>query len=339
MNEFTLSYPAGALDLELCVSSGQVFRWERLEDGDWFGIDGANWYRVRLDPGRSREEERLGYRALVQATGINRDRSRDALAYVAERRREYGIGLETLQVRSNAEASDLISFFRLDEDVRAIEGRIVERAPEMAPYMRAMGGLRLLKPSDAVELFYSFLCSPNNNLPRIVQMVRHLASYGPVVDEVDGREVRLFPRSEAIAAIPGPALRAKAFGYRGDTIPGAARQVLERGGDAWIESLRGVPYEEAWEALIRIKGIGPKLADCICLFALHHTLAAPVDTHLHQAAVRLYFPELKGKALTDLRYRQIGDHFRERFGELTGWAHQYLFYDNMLNWRSRSVRR
>ena len=335
MNEFTLSYPAGRLDLELCVSSGQVFRWERLESGDWFGVDGGNWYRVRLDPGREQEADRLGYRALVQATGINRDRSRDALSQVAERRREYGARMETLQVWSNADESALSSFFRLDEDVSAIEAQIVERAPEMAPYMQAMSGLRLLKPSDAVEFFYSFLCSPNNNLPRIVQMVRHLATYGDPIDEVAGREVRRFPRSEVIAAIPGPALRAKAFGYRADTIPAVARQVMDRGGDAWIESLRDLPYEEAWAALMEIKGIGPKLADCISLFALHNTLAVPVDTHLHQAAVRLYFPELRGKALTDLRYRQIGDHFRARFGELTGWAHQYLFYDNMLNWRSR----
>jgi N-glycosylase/DNA lyase len=335
MNEFTLTYPAGRLDLELCVSSGQVFRWERLESGEWIGVDGEHWYRVWLDPAVGREEQRLGYRALTQATGINPDRTRDALAKVAEPRRQYGEQTETLRVVSNGTEQDLISFFRLDCDSDEIEAKILERAPELAPYMAAMSGLRLLRPSDPVETFYSFLCSPNNNLPRIVQMVRHLASLGEQMENPLGRTLQRFPGSETIASIDPASLRAKAFGYRADTIPAAARQVLDRGGDDWIKSLKHEPYEQAHARLVEIKGIGPKLADCICLFSLHHTLAVPVDTHLLQAAVRLYFPELKGKALTDLRYRQIGDHFRERFGELTGWAHQYLFYDNMLNWRGR----
>jgi N-glycosylase/DNA lyase len=335
MSEFLLTYPAGRLDLELCVSSGQVFRWERQESGDWIGVDGDHWYQVRLDPEAHREADRLGYRALTQATGINRDKNRDALANVAEARRSYGAEAETLAVTSNARQEHLLTFFRLDWDSESIEAQIVERAPEMAPYVAAMSGLRLVRPSDPVEMFYSFLCSPNNNLPRIVQMVRHLASRGEPMAEVVGKTLHRFPGSERIAAIPPSELRAKAFGYRADTIPSAARQVLERGGDDWIRSLKAVPYEDAHAQLCEVKGIGPKLADCISLFALHHTLAVPVDTHLLQAAVRLYFPELKDKALTDLRYRQIGNHFRERFGELSGWAHQYLFYDNMLNWRGR----
>ena len=77
------------------------------------------------------------------------------------------------------------------------------------------------------------------------------------------------------------------------------------------------------------------MADCIALFGLHHMEAAPVDTHLWQAACRLYFPDWAGKAVTDVRYRQLGDFLRERFGDLTGWAHQYLFYENLLNWRKR----
>ncbi len=335
MNEFTLSYPAGRLDLELCVSSGQVFRWERLGEGDWFGVDGGNWYRVSLDPDAVKEHDRLGYKALIQATGINRDRNRDALTYVAETKREYGGEQQTLQVLTNGSLEGFRSFFRLDWDSDSVEAEIIERAPEMTPYVAAMSGLRLLRPNDAVEMFYSFLCSPNNNLPRIVQMVRYLSEQGEPIGETLGRTIRHFPSSEVIARIAPGVLRGKAFGYRADTIPKAAQQVLERGGDDWIRSLRHCSYADAHAHLCEIKGIGPKLADCISLFALHHTSAVPVDTHLLQAAVRLYFPELKGKALTDSRYRMIGEHFRERFGHLAGWAHQYLFYDNMLNWRGR----
>ena len=77
---------------------------------------------------------------------------------------------------------------------------------------------------------------------------------------------------------------------------------MERGGEQWLTRLQRTDYQDAHDELLSIKGIGPKLADCICLFALHHTEAVPVDTHLWQAAKRLYFPDWTGKSLTGLRY-------------------------------------
>ena len=97
----------------------------------------------------------------------------------------------------------------------------------------------------------------------------------------------------------------------------------------------GMPYEEAHAALTSFHGIGPQLADCIALFALHHTCAVPVDTHLWHAATRLYFPEWEKASITDLKYKTVSAHVRSRFGDLTGWAHQHLFFDSVLNWRSR----
>ena len=278
------------LDLNLCVTCGQVFRWDSLPDGTLLGVDGDEWWAVR----------------------------------------QSGTSLE---VSGNVEA--LQRLFRLDEDFADYERRIREAGPELTPYIDALPGLRLLRPSDAVEEMFCFLCTPNNNLTRINAMVRHLAGFGDVMADYEGRPVHRFPGLETIAAIPPSELRERGFGYRDKTIPAIARQVLERGGRPWLESLRSVPYAEAHTALVGLKGVGPKLADCIALFALHHTEAVPVDTHLWQAAVRLYFPEFAGKPMTDTRYRMIGDHFRSRFGSLAGWAHQYLFYDNLLNWRKR----
>jgi N-glycosylase/DNA lyase len=332
MNEFELTYPANHLNFEQCVSSGQVFRWERQDDGRWIGVDGDHWFWVTLPESESTNENR---RTLTHLTGANQDRSRDALAFVGERRAGYGQRFETMQVRSNGLREDLERFFRLDWDADQLEKRIVELAPEMEPYMGAMSGLRLLRPSGPTEMFFGFMCSPNNNLPRIVQMVRYLATLGPVMADLGGKPLHRFPSTETIAAVDPLSLRAKAFGYRADTIPSVARQVMDRGGDPWIQSLKSKPYEEVHATLCEIKGIGPKLADCISLFALDLTDAVPVDTHVWQAAVRLYFPEWKDKPLTDVRYRQVSDLIRGKFGPLSGWAHQFLFYDNMLNWRSR----
>ncbi len=241
-------------------------------------------------------------------------------------------GATTLEVETNASQVDVSSLLRLDWDADAIESQIAELDPGMRAYMEALRGLRVLRPSDAEETFFSFLCTPNNNVARITQMVRQLASYGPIVEVVDGMSVHRFPTAEEIASIPESELRDRKFGYRAGTITSAARQLLDRG-PGWLSSLKTCPYEVAHEELIQIKGIGRKLSDCICLFALDHTEAVPVDTHIWQQVVRLYRPEWADKSLTDARYLEAGGIFRERFGKLAGWAHQFLFYDNLTRGR------
>lgn len=297
LRQFTVELPESELDLGLCVTSGQVFRWERLGDGEFLGVDGEHWYAVATEP-------------------------------VSDRTLHY-------RVQSNGTQSDFVALFRLETSLAEIEAEVLRRGPELRPYVERLPGLRVLRPSSPSEVLFSFLCTPNNNLERITRMVRALADYGEPIGEWEGGALKRFPSVERIAAIPESELRSKGFGYRGATIPNVARQILARGGN-WLNQLQKSSYQEAHADLCSLKGIGPKLADCICLFGLHHLEAVPVDTHLYQAACREYFPEWGGKALTDARYKEIGSHFRQRFGPIAGWAHQYLFYENLLRWRSRS---
>jgi len=292
MSIFRIHAPRDRSDLEFCFSSGQVFRWQRLPDESWIGIDGDRWYRLsQLD--------------------------------------------NNIDVESNATTNDLVRFLRLDWDADGIERQILEKAPELQPYMGALKGLRVLRQSDPIETFFTFLCTPNNNIKRITQMVHKLAARGPLVTTIEGIELHRFPEAEVIAAIPEQDLRTESFGYRANTIPHLAQQLIERGDRKYLTDLKNGPYKEAHKELASMKGIGPKLADCICLFGLHHDEAVPVDTHIWQAMVRLYFPQYKDAALTDKRYYEAADFFRDRLGNLAGWAHQYLFYDNVLNWRNR----
>ncbi len=270
------------------MTCGQVFRWERLEEGAWLGVDGEDWFHVSIEG-------------------------------------------EVARVESNAGRAAFDRLFRLDADQAAIEREVARLGPELEPYVASLPGLRLMRPSDPVESMFCFLCTPNNHLTRIAGMVRTLGAYGEPMGEVAGRTVTRFPSVEVIAGLPEAELRAKGFGYRGASIPEVARQVLARGGREWLRELAEMPYAEAHAALCDLKWVGPKLADCIALFALGNTWAVPVDTHLWQAAVRTYFPQWAGGNLTGGRYRAIGDLFRGRFGALAGWAHQYLFVDDMLH--------
>lgn len=238
---------------------------------------------------------------------------------------KYSVEIEGETYRVDGDRDGFMRLFQLDRDGLEIEARILAEAPEMSPSMARLRGLRVLKPSDPTEVFFSFLCSANNHLPRITAMVQALARLG------SGG----FPRVAEVARIAESDLRDLRFGYRAATITRAAREVESRGGDRWLAELGEVGYSEAWERLMEIPGVGPKLADCICLYGLHYAEAVPIDTHLWQAATRTFFPEHLGKPLTGTRYRELGDFFRRRFGGLAGWAHLYLYYDDMLTARSR----
>jgi N-glycosylase/DNA lyase len=236
------------------------------------------------------------------------------------------------EIESNSDEAEFRRLFRLDWDAHAIRRQVIERGPEIEPYLGQLQGLRLMRSCDPVETFTSFLCTANNNLARITKMVSFLASQGP---KIDGTELHRFPDTSVLAAIPPSVLRAEKFGYRADTIPRAVAELDRRGGADYLTSLKVEPYEVAHQELLSIPGIGPKLADCIALFALDHVCAVPVDTHIWKAAVRLYFPQWEGMALTTARYREVSSHFRVRFGDLGGWTQQYLFYDSVIHWRSR----
>jgi len=184
-----------------------------------------------------------------------------------------------------------------------------------------------MRPSCPVETLFSFLCTSNNHISRITRMVATLANYGPG---------DAFPTLDRIASISEDELRTQGFGYRGKTIPIAAQQILERGGLAWLESLRTRPYAEAHNALVELAGVGPKLADCIALFGLHHGHAVPIDVHTWRAMTTFFHPEWQGLPLTAGRYREAGDKFRARFGDLAGAAHQYHFVYQLR--QSRGVR-
>jgi N-glycosylase/DNA lyase len=242
---------------------------------------------------------------------------------------------ERIQVSSSAEEGAFRSLFSLDRDWAAVRRQILEVAPELEPHLETARGLRLMRPTCPREVFFCFLCTANNHLSRIRGMVAKLAQYGTALPGGDG--LRRFPTVESVAAIPEAELRAAGFGYRGRTIPAAARDICRRHdpADRFFEILRAKSYEEAHEELCALPGVGPKLADCICLYGLGFDRAVPVDTHLWQAMTRLYFPDWSGKALTPQRYRQAGDYLRGRFGDLAGIVHFYLYYENLQNWRGR----
>ncbi len=268
------------IDVGLCVSSGQVFRFE--ERGEWYeGVDGSSIVRARRLEG--------GWEISPEGKHL----------------------------------------FQLDISLSHIERQVLELGPELQTRIAKHSGLRVLRQCFAHETLFSFLCTPNNNLSRIIPMVRRLGAYGREIAEGHFE----FPTIARIAEINEAELRAAGFGYRARTIPAVAQELLRRS-PTWLDSLRDVPYLVARDSLCELSGIGRKIADCVCLVGLWHQEAVPVDTHLWQAACEIYFPKWRGTALTPSKYDAVGELMRGKFGRLAGWAQQYLFYDRILSYRS-----
>ena len=101
-----------------------------------------------------------------------------------------------------------------------------------------------------------------------------------------------------------------------------------------MESVRGMEYAEAKAELLKLTGVGPKVADCILLMSLDQPSSVPVDTHMFQIAADKYLPHLKKyKTVTDKVYAEIGDHFRGLYGQHAGWAHSVLFSADLRQFR------
>jgi len=160
--------------------------------------------------------------------------------------------------------------------------------------------VRILK-QDAWEALVGFICSSNNNISRISQMVEKLClHYGPLIGHIGALPYHDFPQPQTLTgARVEQHLRELGFGYRARYLHQTAVMVTEKG-MGWLEGLRNPEspllgrgpspagemvqggregYRRAHEELLALQGVGPKVADCVCLMGLGWGESVPVDTH------------------------------------------------------------
>ena len=186
--------------------------------------------------------------------------------------------------------------------------------------------MRVLR-QEPWECLVSFICSANNNIPRITRNVGDIASaFGsPILDGTSCPNA--FPTADRLAEAGEPALRELGLGFRARYVAAAAERVARSQIDLF--GLREASYQEALDALMELPGVGDKIANCVLLFSLDKLEAFPVDVWIDRALREWYFTD--SKAQVTRGYMRAWA--QERFGRYAGYANQYLFHQRRLQGR------
>lgn len=194
-------------------------------------------------------------------------------------------------------------------------------------------GLRLLE-QDKFENILSFICSANNNVKRISSMVKFLANtFGAFEGEIQGEKFYSFPIVEDFKAQEETTaiLLENKFGYRASRISQAVDYIASKGSKSYLENLSALDYQNAFEELCKIPGVGSKVADCICLMSLKHYKSVPIDTHMFQVAQRDYGFKLNAKTFTPKEYRRAKELFQNEWGQYSGVVQLVILFKDFIS--------
>jgi N-glycosylase/DNA lyase len=288
------TFPVRDYDLAATLKSGQAFRWQFQENTP---LETALTGRQECPPlRRSGTLPSVPVMAAslppVSASGIIGNR------WVRLRADEFSITAETAE--AVGDWNWLTDYLQIELDLSAVLATFPDDEP-MRAAVNACRGLRLLR-QEPWECLASFILSSTKQIVQIRQIVALLS----------------FPSPERIAAATDAELRACKMGFRAPYLLNAARQIAE--GKFDLERLRQLSYAEAREELMKLRGVGGKIADCVLLFAYGFDGAFPVDVWVERALQRLYFPRRRA---SDKRLRRFA---ATHFGPHAGYAQQYLFH-------------
>jgi len=311
------------VNINVTLTCGQAFRWRVYEDDSFIGVFNHRLWQVKLC-NQTLMYKVLGFPKILLSKGeTDAKKLKLQQPNTFSNKNSYGVLLQ--------------SYFRLNEDYNKMKKDWTKNDKNIKEVIESLGNIVSLN-QDPWENLITFLCTQNNNVSRIVKMVDAMCKeFGEKLAEIDLSKTELdsqdivsfydFPTIDRLQKDDvTDKLRKLGFGYRAAYVQKCAMQIAEKGGEKWLHKLRDqCSYNEAFEELQKLTGIGKKVADCICLMSLNKLEAVPIDTHVRKIAINNYSYKLPTKSLTDKTYVKLGDFFREKWGERAGWAQTVLF--------------
>lgn len=195
-------------------------------------------------------------------------------------------------------------YFDLETDYKKIGENITTLHPILKKAYIECSGIRILR-QEPWETLCSFIISQNNNIPRIKKIIKSLCDlFG---DKIENSKEKSFPSSEVISKLNLEDLEPIRSGFRAKYILDAARKISSKIVD--FKKIKNLDYIDAKNELMKIKGVGPKVADCVLLYGFHRLEAFPEDVWIKKVMNKFFKNESP-----------------KIFGEYAGIAQQYLYH-------------
>lgn len=209
-------------------------------------------------------------------------------------------------------------YFDLKRDYSLIKKRLSEDDEILKKATEFGKGIRILN-QEPFETIISFIISANNQIPRIKKSIEIISSqYGDFIENFMGVDYYSFPSPEVLSKVDVAELRERAkVGFRDQRIIDTSIEIAS--GNMDLDSIFKMNRDQGKEYLMKLPGVGPKVSDCILLFAFDKDQAFPVDVWVKRVMEYFYLKE-------DTNVKKIGAKGKEIFGDLAGFAQQYLFY-------------
>ncbi|MDR2940131.1 MAG: 8-oxoguanine DNA glycosylase [Clostridiales bacterium] len=202
-----------------------------------------------------------------------------------------------------------VPYFDLNRDYGEIKAILSSKDPILKEAVEFAGGIRILS-QDPSETLISFIISQNNRIPMIKKVIKNISEkYGSKLNSHYS-----FPTMTQLqnAALGG--LMECKTGFRAKYILDAANKNLD------FEGLKKLSTVDLKHKLMEISGVGPKVSDCTMLFSFNRYEVFPTDVWIKRVMQYFYFDN------KETSIKDIDEFAKQKFGNLTGFAQQYLFH-------------
>ena len=213
------------------------------------------------------------------------------------------------------------SYFDLDNNYEIMKEKLSKIDNFMEESIKFGEGIRILN-QDLWECIISFIISANNNITRIKKIIEAISrKYG---NEIiwQGKKYYLFPTIEQLSKASIEDLRALGTGFRDKRIYNTTQMIYK--GEISLEKIKNLKNSNSIkEELLKLDGVGNKVADCIMLFSLKRYDVFPIDVWVRRVMNDLY---LHKENEEDVNKKELQALAEEKYKDLAGIAQQYLFY-------------
>ena len=287
-----------SFELKDIFECGQCFRWNEQEDGSYIGVIKNGVIQVK--------KEKKICKEMNGTKEINKTEE-----------------IITFTGKCDGNLQEIVEkYFDLKRDYEKIKSQLENIDEYLKTSIEYGKGIRILN-QDLWETIISFIISANNNIPRIKGIIERISQkYGNKI-EWNRKKYYTFPTPEQLKDVTVQEFRNLGLGFRDIRLYETTQMILNKEVD--LEKLRKNPNtQEVRNELLKLSGVGPKVADCILLFSdLKRFDVFPIDVWVRRVMNDLYIKESDESKVSKAKIEKLAE---EKFGDLKGLAQQYLFY-------------